>query len=94
MERTTRELLASKVRMLRKLRGWSQEELADACGLHRTYIGGIERAERSCGLDVLERLANAFGITLAELVDFSDLKFAKSTEEPSPDNPDKEVNSC
>ena len=94
MERTTRELLANKVRMLRKLSGWSQEDLAETSGLHRTYISGIERADRSCGLDVLERLANAFGITLAELFDFSDLKFAESTEEPSPDAPDKEVNSC
>lgn len=71
MQDNARELLAQRIRALRKLKGWSQEDLAEACGLHRTYIGGIERAERSVGFDMLARVACGLEITLAELVDFS-----------------------
>ncbi len=54
--------------MLRRERGWSQEDLAEASGLHRTYVGGIERAERNCTLDVLASLAGALEVPLAELL--------------------------
>ena len=50
------------------LRGWSQETLADQAGLHRTYISGIERGERNLGLDNLDKLAQAFGVTVADLL--------------------------
>ncbi len=65
---TTRHLLAQRLRLLRTLRGWSQETLAEQAGLHRTYISGIERAERNLGLDNLDKLAQAFGVTVAELL--------------------------
>lgn len=58
--------------MLRIVRGWSQEELADSCGLHRTHISLIERSACSVSLDNLERLANTFGITLSELLGATD----------------------
>ncbi len=64
----TRHLLAQRLRLLRTLRGWSQETLAEQTGLHRTYISGIERAERNLGLDNLDKLAQAFGVTVAELL--------------------------
>lgn len=38
-----RSRIASNVRKLRKQKGWSQEDLADVTGLHRTYIGSVER---------------------------------------------------
>jgi transcriptional regulator with XRE-family HTH domain len=65
---TTRHLLAKRLRLLRTLRGWSQETLAEQAGLHRTYISGIERAERNLGLDNLDKLAQAFEITVARLL--------------------------
>ncbi len=62
--------LAKRVRRLRVARGWSQEVLADVAGLHRTYIGSIERGERNVSLEAMEQIAQALEIPLAEL--FSD----------------------
>ena len=53
---------------LRQARGWSQEELAAHAGLHRNYIGMIERAERNVGMDNLEKIADALGVPLAEML--------------------------
>ncbi len=64
----TRHLLAQRLRLLRTLRGWSQETLAEQAGLHRTYISGIERAERNLGLDNLDKLAHAFRMTVSDLL--------------------------
>lgn len=64
----TRTWLATKVRRLRHLRGWSQEGLADLCGLHRTYIGAVERAERNISLDNIERIASALDVNVSDLV--------------------------
>jgi transcriptional regulator with XRE-family HTH domain len=63
-----RKVFAANVRRLRKEAGWSQEAFADLCGLHRTYIGSIERAERNVSLDNVERIAAALKISAAELL--------------------------
>jgi transcriptional regulator with XRE-family HTH domain len=65
---TARRLLAQNVRVLRLMRGWSQEELAEAAELDRSYLGDIERARRNVSLDCLERLARAFGMAVPELL--------------------------
>ncbi len=52
-------IVAASVRRRRLSKGWSQEELAARCGLHRTYVGAIERSERNITLETLERLADA-----------------------------------
>lgn len=65
---STREVLATNLRRLRAERGLSQEALADLAGVHRNYLGGIERRERNVGLDNLERLARALGVSVSELV--------------------------
>lgn len=65
---SARELLAANLRRLRVERGLSQEALAELAGIHRNYLGGIERRERNVGLDNLERLARALGISLSELL--------------------------
>lgn len=46
----------------------SQEKLADFCGLHRTYIGSVERAERNVTLSTLEAIANGLGVSVPELL--------------------------
>lgn len=56
-----------KVRELRKERGISQEELAEKAGLHRTYIGMIERAEKNVTLLNIEKIANALSVSIKEL---------------------------
>lgn len=50
----------TRIKKLRIKKGWSQEELGDRAGLHRTYIGSIERSERNISLLNIERLAMAF----------------------------------
>ena len=56
------------VRRLRLARGWSQEEFADLVGIHRTYIGSVERGERNVGLVNVGRIASALDVTLTGLM--------------------------
>lgn len=56
------------VRNFRQRKGLSQEELADQCGLHRTYIGGIERGERNVGLLNIFLIAAALNLSVSELL--------------------------
>ena len=65
---SARELLAHNLRRNRKALGLSQEALAELAGIHRNYLGGVERCERNVGLDNLERLARALQISVAELL--------------------------
>ncbi len=62
-------MLAKRVRLLRVGRGWSQEALAAVSGLHRNYIGHVERAELNVGLDNLEKIAAALGVSLCTLLE-------------------------
>jgi transcriptional regulator with XRE-family HTH domain len=62
------QILADNIRDYRKAKHLSQEELADACELHRTYIGSIERGERNVTLSTLEVLAKALGVSVIELL--------------------------
>ena len=60
--------LGERVRKLRGRQGWSQEDLADNCGLHRTYVGSVERGERNVTLNSLDTLAQALEVTIADIV--------------------------
>lgn len=62
------EVLAANIRNLRRAKGLSQEELAAACGLHRTYVGSVERGERNVTLSTLEALAPTLGVSVAQLL--------------------------
>ncbi len=72
-----RKRFGTRVRQLRTERGWSQEGFADRAGLHRTYLGAIERGEQNLSLVNIERLAATLGISLADL-------FATFTDVPTP----------
>lgn len=61
--------LATKVRKLRNERQWSQEELADRSGLHRTYISHIENGKREISVETLCKIAKGFDISPSELME-------------------------
>lgn len=65
---TARQILAANLRRLRSVRGWSQEELAFECDLHRTFIAHVERCGRNISLDNLERLSQALQVPVFELL--------------------------
>ena len=56
-----------RVRQLRRVRGFTQQSFAAACGLDRTYIGGIERGERNVALRNIEVIARTLGLSVSEL---------------------------
>ena len=56
------------VRQTRLERGLSQERLAELSGLHRNYIGAVEKAHRTPSIVQAERLAQALGTTLSEML--------------------------
>jgi transcriptional regulator with XRE-family HTH domain len=62
------QILAENVKRLRLEKEWSQEDCAEKCGLHRTYIGAVERGERNITLATLDRIAAAFGVSAIELL--------------------------
>lgn len=63
-----RETFAANMKSWRKLRGFSQEELADRAGLDRTYISSLERQVYGVSIDVLARIADALGVEPEELL--------------------------
>ena len=63
-----RARFAQLLRLQRQNRGLSQEALAALAGLHRTYVGSIERAERNISIDSMERLAEALGLDVSDLL--------------------------
>ena len=64
-----RNRLAVNMKRLRTERGWSQEALADAAGLDRTYISGIERVVRNPTISVVDRIAKALECRLGDILD-------------------------
>jgi len=62
------KLLAKNVRLERVMRGWSQETLAELAGLHRSFVGAIERYEHNVTLATVEKLAMAFDLSVTELL--------------------------
>jgi transcriptional regulator with XRE-family HTH domain len=65
---TQRAAVGRAVRDLRASRGMSQEELAFVTGMHRSYVGGVERGERNPSLIALSRVASALGVRTWELL--------------------------
>ena len=55
------------MRSLREDRGYSQEQLAERAGLHRNYVGGVERGERNIALENIVKLAQALSVRARDL---------------------------
>ena len=60
--------LGEYLRSVRRKRRWSQEDLAFECGLHRTYIGAVERGEYNITLLTLCRITDTLGISLVDAI--------------------------
>jgi transcriptional regulator with XRE-family HTH domain len=65
--RTVKARFGSTVHKLRDERGYSQEKLAERAGLHRNYVGGVERGERNVALENIVKLAKALSVSPREL---------------------------
>lgn len=64
-----RRRVGLNMKRLRQDKGWSQEELADRAGLHRTYVSGLERGVRNPTVTVLEKLAQGLEAPIAAFFD-------------------------
>lgn len=62
------KIFGHRLRQLRIARGWTQEQLAEAAGITSTYTSDLERGEKVPSLSILLRLARAFDISVAELL--------------------------
>ncbi len=62
-------IFGNRVKEERLKNSLSQEELAAKAGVHRTYIGMIERGEKNITLGNIEKIAGALGLTISELTD-------------------------
>lgn len=69
-----KEILAENIRVYRNINGLSQEQLAEISGLHRTYIGSVERKERNVTLNTLTCLAKALNTSVPKLLTKQELK--------------------
>lgn len=67
-KKSFRKTFAANLRRERQARELSQEALAHLAGLHRTYVGSVERGERNISIDNIARLARALGIAPGELL--------------------------
>jgi transcriptional regulator with XRE-family HTH domain len=65
---SARKIFSQRLRQIRQNQGLSQEELADLAGLHRTYVGSVERCERNISIDNMERLAKALDVDVIDLL--------------------------
>jgi len=72
--KTIEKQFGEQVRKLRVAMDLSQEELAFKAGVHRTYLGSIERGERNPSLKNIAAIAKALNITLSQLFSFDDAK--------------------
>lgn len=66
------ESVGNRIRELRKAKGWTQEQLAEAASLHYSYIGGVERGDRNISLETLEKIIAALDVPAFEFFRFED----------------------
>lgn len=68
MKSSVLKKIGKNIHSCRVEKGFSQERLAELCGLHRTYVGSVERGERNISILNLERIANALHTTIKDLL--------------------------
>lgn len=68
MEGQLQKIVGRNLRRYRLDHGFSQEAFADHMGVHRTYMGAVERGERNLTLQTLERIADFIGVDARELL--------------------------
>ena len=71
-------LLGQRIRDLRLKRGFSQESIADHCGIHRTYQGGIERGERNLTIQTIHTVAKGLEMSMSELLAGIEDRFSRT----------------
>jgi len=67
-QNTARKRFGVNLRLARIALGLSQEELAERSGLHRNYVGCVERNEKNISIDAMERLAIVLGLDVVDLL--------------------------
>ncbi len=72
IQKTARQVFATNLRLIRKAKSLSQEDLAELADLHRTYVGSVERGERNISIDNMECLAKALNTTILDLLEEND----------------------
>lgn len=65
-EKTLTKKVGLEIRRLRTEQGLSQEDFAEECGLHRTYVGAVERGEKTVTLETAKRILNALGLSMGQ----------------------------
>ena len=60
--------VGEEIRRIRRAADFSQEKFADECGLHRTYMGAIERGEKTMTLETAKKVVGALGMTLGQFL--------------------------
>ncbi len=68
MQNDPKQLVGMRIRELRLVKGFSQEALADEAGVHRTYMGSVERGERNISLDNIVKIARALKVAPSSLL--------------------------
>ena len=64
-----RRRVGLNLKRLREEQGYSQESFADHCGLHRTYISGIERGVRNPTVIIIDKIAKALKVSAGQMLD-------------------------
>ncbi|MCY9670672.1 helix-turn-helix domain-containing protein [Paenibacillus alginolyticus] len=73
-------MVGKRIRQIRKLKGFTQEELGEKCGFHFSYIGGVERAEKNISLINVQKLADALEVPVQEFFSYERSSSRKNSE--------------
>ena len=81
-EERIQQAVGAAIRRRRGALELSQERLAEVCGLHRTYIGSVERGERNVSIRNLQRICTALGCAVSEMLIDAETSGSSSASRP------------